>query len=199
MVKGMLAELEQVRGPSGPEVMEKIPKSAKQVEALEGAIVDFLGRLRQGTLTHDESKTHISLMAATTHLREISDIVSDELLDVARAAAERPSPRLEPAAVSEFYGRVQRAVEMAVTAVRHSDIQAAQKALAMSGEIRQFAEGLLATVAEGFSAGDPEGPARLRLQTTFVNGVRQIFTLAKRLARSGYAPEHEVSDAKTPA
>jgi phosphate:Na+ symporter len=199
IVKGMLAEMQQARGPAPPQVMEKILQSAKEVEALEGAILNFLGRLRQGTLTHDESETHVALMIATVHLWEISDIVGDDLLGVARAVVERPGARLEPAVVSELYGRVQQAVDLAVTAVRHSDVEASQKVIAMSGEIRQLAEGLLSRLAEGFNAGDPEGSATLRLQTTFVNGVRQIFTLTKRLARAACAPKHQDSDATTHA
>jgi phosphate:Na+ symporter len=197
MITVMLAELRLATGPSGLVVLEKIPKSASQIEALESAIVDFLGRIRQGTLTQVESKTDVALMTASIHLWEISDAISGDLLGVARAAFENPSIRLEPALVSEFYGRVQLAVELAVSAVRRADAEAAAKVLAMSGEVRQLGEALLSKLAKGFNSADPEASATLRLQTTFVDALRQTFTLTKRIARNACAPENPISKTDT--
>jgi phosphate:Na+ symporter len=190
----MLVKLPQVRGPAATQVLAEIPKSAEQVEALGSAILDFLGRIRQGTLTKPESETHVALMSATVHFREICDIIGDELLGVARAAVGRPSVKLEPAVVSELYNRVKQAVECSVVAVRRQDAEASRKVVEMSGDIRQLAEVLFSRFAEGFDAGDRESPATLRLQTTFVNGLRQIFTLTKRIARNACAPENQVLD-----
>jgi phosphate:Na+ symporter len=196
-VKDMLMELQEARGASASEALERIPASARHVEALEGAILDFLGRVPQGTLTEVESKTHVALMAATIHVREISDVINDDLLGVARAAVQRPSVRLEPAIVSEFYGRVQQAVAFAVKAVRRRDVEAAEKVIMMSGEVRQLGESFLTRLAEGFSAADPESSSTLRLQTTFVNALRQIFTLTKRVARNACAPRNEIVTGET--
>jgi phosphate:Na+ symporter len=121
MLTAMLAELQPAAGASTPLSLEQVPRSARQIEALEAAIVDFLGRIRQGTLTQVESGTHVALMTTTIHLREISDIINDDLLGVARAAVERPSIRIEPAMLSGFYSRVQQAVHLAVSAVRSGD------------------------------------------------------------------------------
>jgi phosphate:Na+ symporter len=188
MVTDMLAEVRQATGPSAPVVLEKIPRSASQIEALDASIVDFLGRIRQGALTQAESNTHVALMTATIHLWEISDIISGDLLGAARAAVEYPCVRLEPARVSEFYGRVELAVQLAISALRRTDVEASAKVLAMSVEVRQTGETLLAKLAEGFNAADPEASVTLRLQTTFVDALRQTFTLAKRIARNACAP-----------
>jgi phosphate:Na+ symporter len=189
MVTGMLADLRRATGESGASVLEKIPGGAGQIEALEAAIVDFLGNLRQGPLTEIESGTHIALMTAAIHFREISDIINEDLVGVARAAVERPAIRVEPALFSEFYGRVMQAVQLAVSAVRRADEEASAKVLAMSGEVRQLDEALLSKLAGAFNAADPEASATLRLQTTFVDALRQTFTLAKRIARNACAPD----------
>jgi hypothetical protein len=131
-------------------------------------------------------------MAATIHVREISDVINGDLLEVGGAAIERPSVRLEPAVVSEFYSRVQQAIALALTAVRHSDVEASEKVIRMSSEVRQLGESLLTRLAEGFSASAPESSANLRLQTTFVNALRQIFTLTKRIARNACVAKNEI-------
>jgi phosphate:Na+ symporter len=197
MVTAMLAELRQATGPSAKVAVDKIAKSASEIETLEAAIVDFLGRLRQGTLTQVESKTHVALMTATIHLWEIADIISDDLLGPARAAVENPSIILEPALVSEFYGRVHLAVQLAVSAVRGPDVEASAKVLAMSGEVRQLGEALLSKLAGGFNAANPEASATLRVQTAFVDALRQTFTLAKRVTRNACAPENRVLEKTT--
>jgi hypothetical protein len=67
----------------------------------------------------------------------------------------------------------------------------------MSGRIRQLGEALLSKLAEAFNAADSEASATLRLQTTFVNALRQIFTLTKRIARNASAPENQISKETT--
>jgi hypothetical protein len=56
----------------------------------------------------------------------------------------------------------------------------------------------MARLATGLEAGDPQSVATLRLQTTFVEGLRQIFSLAKRIARNARPPQtvtHETDSA----
>jgi phosphate:Na+ symporter len=198
IVNGMMIRLAEVSGASAPRALADIPVLAKQVAELQVAIVDFLSHIRQGTLTKLESETHVALMSATVYFQEISNILEEDLLPVAQAVFERPSLRPESAPVSEFYRRVQQSVELAVGAVQRQDAQAAENVLAISGEVRQLAETLLSRLAESIDVGNPEGPRTLRLQITFVNAFRQIFTLSRRIARCALSPQTEDSGPETP-
>jgi phosphate:Na+ symporter len=189
IVRTMLIDLPEATASVSDEVLAEIRRHAKYVEELGSAVVDFLGRIRQGTLTQDESETHVALMTATAHLRSLADIIGDDLVAVARTAGGKPSLRLDRAVVSELYQKVQQAVELAVRAVRQQDAPAAEAVLAMSPDVRQCAEELMSRLATGFDANNPEGPAALRLQTHFVDSLRQIFTLAKRIVRAELGPE----------
>ena len=60
---------------------------------------------------------------------------------------------------------------------------AAKKVEAMSGHVRQLADNLMSRVVEGWNSDAPGNLANLRLQTAFIGGIRQIFTLTKRIAR----------------
>ena len=158
IVLAMLVEVPQASAAASPRALGDIAKGAKQVETLESAILDFLGCLRQGTLTQVESGPHVALMTATVHLREVADIIGGDLVTVAQAAANRSSKRLEAAMVSELYQRVQQAVEFAVRAVHHQDAEAAEAVQAMSGPVRQLAEGLMSRLTANFDARNPESP-----------------------------------------
>jgi phosphate:Na+ symporter len=187
IVRGMLVDLPECKSSLAHSVLEEIVKCARQVQTLESAILEFLGSVRQSSLTQSESETHVALMTVTIHLREICDIIADDLVPVARAAGQSSAIKFEPVVISNFYQKVQEAVQLAVQAVQHQDAQTAEAVHRMSGDVRQLADGLLARLAGNIETGNPEVAATLRVQTTFVDAVRQIFTLAKRIARNTVA------------
>lgn len=190
IVRAMLVEFPARANVVVPETMAGISTCRDEVRVLEGAILEFLGRIRQGNLTRQESDVHIALMTITVHFRSLADVIADDLADIARNAASELDhpPTLERAVLSDLYQAVQRSVGLAVQAVRRRDVAAAAAVLAMSDEIRQLADSLMSRLAAGLDDGGPQNLATLRLQTTFVEGLRHVFTLAKRIARSGDLP-----------
>jgi phosphate:Na+ symporter len=188
-VRTMLIELPEAKAAVSAKELAEIQQHGKDVEELGSAIVDFLGHLRQGSLTKDESKTHVALMTATVHLRSLAEIIGEDLATVARGAAVGPSLQLDRGVVSELYRKVQQGLELAVRAVQQQDAPAAEMVLAMSPDVRSCADELMSRLATRFDASNPEGPATLRLQTNFVDSLRQIFTLTKRIARTELGPE----------
>jgi phosphate:Na+ symporter len=189
IVRAMLSKLPEAAASESAKVLADVQQHAKQVEELGSAIVDFLGRIRQGTLAQSESETQVALMTATAHLRTLAEIIGEDLVAIAQTAAAIPSLRFDRRVVSGLYGKVQDAVELAVRAVRQQDTSAAEAVLAMSPDVRQCAEDLMSLLATSFDANNPQGPTTLRLQTSFVDSMRQIFTLAKRIARAELGPE----------
>jgi phosphate:Na+ symporter len=189
IVRAMLSKLPEAAASESAKVLADVQQHAKQVEELGSAIVDFLGRIRQGTLAQSESETQVALMTATAHLRTLAEIIGEDLVAIAQTAAAKPSLRFDRRVVSGLYGKVQDAVELAVRAVRQQDTSAAEAVLAMSPDVRQCAEDLMSLLATSFDANNPQGPTTLRLQTSFVDSMRQIFTLAKRIARAELGPE----------
>jgi hypothetical protein len=68
--------------------------------------------------------------------------------------------------------------------VREQDSAAANKVILMSESVRKMAEELIAQLAGGLQAGDTETLTTLRLQTSFVDSLRHIFTLTRRVSRT---------------
>jgi Na+/phosphate symporter len=157
-----------------------------QVQTLEAAILGFLARIREGALTRADSDAHVRLTTAALHLREMADIVADDLVGVARDLEKRSEHvrTLEGAVVSAFYRTVQHAVELACQAVRAQDAAAASRVIEISQSVQKTAEDLITQLAGGLRSGSPETLAALRLQTSFMNGLRQIVTLTVRVART---------------
>src|SRR5262245_32576746 len=185
-VRAMLIDFPAAPGAVAERALVEVVAHRNQVQTLEAAILGYLARIRQGSLTRTDSDTLVMLTTAALHLREMADIVADDLVGIARDLGKRSEHvrTLEVAVVSAFYQAVQHAIELARQAVRMQEASAAGEVIELSESSKKMAEDLITQLAGGLRAGDPETLTALRLQTSFVNGLRQIVTLAGRVARS---------------
>ncbi len=115
-------------------------------------------------------------------------IIEPEFLD--EAALKAPSialqqVRLELARkmLTELYGSVVEAVGYAVQAIRDNDQHAAESVLMMKNTLREQADRLLERKASRLSVDDPDHLERVRLEMSFVDQMRRIYTLSKRIAK----------------
>ena len=79
---------------------------------------------------------------------------------------------------------VRRAVELTVRAVGESDQRVAQEVLLMKEEIRDLADRLFARHAGRLRADDPKYLERVRMLMTFIEQLRHMYTLTKRIAKT---------------
>jgi phosphate:Na+ symporter len=190
IVRTMLVDFPPERGAVTADTIANILQLRKKVEILESAVIEFLARIRQGNLPHPESETHIALMSAAIYFRNIADIIADDLVSVARAAMEGQlqAGTLKRTVLSECYQSVQRVLDLAVEAVRRPNAAALNEIETLSRQVRKLAEELMSQVAAGLQATDPKSLNTVRQQTKFVDGLRQISSLAKRIVRAEVSP-----------
>ena len=74
-------------------------------------------------------------------------------------------------------------MELAVQAIRDNDQNAAESVLLMKDTFRDQTERLLSRKAMRLTADDPDYLELVRLQMGFVDQMRRIYTLAKRIAK----------------
>jgi hypothetical protein len=68
--------------------------------------------------------------------------------------------------------------------VGQNDQRAAQDVVLMKDQIRALADGLFARHANRLRADDPDYLERVRLLMTFIEQLRHMYTLIKRIART---------------
>jgi phosphate:Na+ symporter len=176
--------------------LEDIARRDDEVDLLEAEIFDYLGRLRSGTLTEQESHEFQGLMMATDNMESIADIIETDIVSLARKAADIQS---EPGdetrrMLRELHVSVIKAVELAVQAIRDNDQRAAESVLLMKDILREQSERLLERKATRLTADDPDYLNLVRLEMSFVDQMRRIYTLAKRIAKVVLPPviaQHE--------
>ena len=172
------------------ERLERIARRDDEIDVLENEILRYLGRIRTGLLTEAESKELEQLMTATNNIENLADVIETDIVLLARKAAALSSTSGEEtrALLRELYLTVVAALEQGVKAVRDNDQQAAEAVLMQKDAIREHSERLIEHKAARLAAEDPEVLARIRLEMGFVDQMRRIYTLTKRIAKVALPP-----------
>ncbi len=98
------------------------------------------------------------------------------------------------AMVRGLFETVRRRIELVVKAVGQSDQRAAQDVLLLRDKVRDFADRLLERHAQRLQIGDPKYVQRVRLLATFIEQLRNMYTLARRVTKTHFPPtlaQHE--------
>ncbi|MGD8588385.1 MAG: Na/Pi cotransporter family protein [Chromatiales bacterium] len=177
--------------------LDEVARRDDEVDILGARIISYLGQLRQAPLTEAESQEHQSLMTAIVNIESIADVIETDMIGLARTyiegGFERGSEETREM-VEGLWARVRESVELAVVAVGQSDQRVAQDVLLLKDDIRELAERLFERHARRLRADDPKYLERVRLLMTFIEQLRHIYTLAKRIAKT-HLPEEVVREA----
>ncbi len=168
-----------------PKVLEEIARRDDAIDILEFEIIKYLGEIREGLLTEQESVEFQGLMTATNDLESVADIVETELVTLGHKALQLPimSGDETVTLMREFYATVLLSLELAVLAIRDNDQAAAESALLLKDSIREQSEHLLERKASRLTAADPNYLKLVQLEMSFVDQLRYIYTLTKRIAK----------------
>lgn len=167
--------------------LDEVARRDDEVDILEAAIMAYLGRIRQRMLTEDEGATQQALVAAMLNIESVADVIETDMIGVARAYLEgdyEASSQETRDMVKGLYETVRRGIELVVKAVGQSDQRAAQEVLLLKDDIRDFADRLFEHHAKRLHIDDPGYLQRVRLLMTFIEQLRHMYTLTKRIAKT---------------
>lgn len=170
--------------------MEDIASRDDEVDILDAEILKYLGKIRTGELTEQESHEFQGLMTATDNVESLADVIETDIVALARKAADMKSAPGDETRemLAAVYTTVTRSVELAVQAVRDNDQRAARSVLMLKETIRDQSEQLLARKATRLGTEDPDYLNQVRLEMAFIDQMRRIYTLAKRIAKVALPP-----------
>ncbi len=170
--------------------LDNIARRDDEVDILEEEILKYLGKVQKGTLTDEESLEYRGLMTAADNLESLADVIETDVISLARKAAEITVEGSEEtnAMLTELHATTLESVERAVRAVRDNDQREAEAVQMMKDRVRDQAERLLERKAARLTSDDPQYLALIRLEMGFVDQMRRIYTLAKRIAKDQLPP-----------
>ena len=183
----MMEALRDALEKKNKEQLDEVARRDDEVDILEAAIMAYLGQIRQRMLTEDEGATQQALVAAMMNIESVADVIETDMVGVVKAYLEgeyEASTQETQDMVKGLFETVRRGVELVVKAVGQSDQRAAQDVLLLKDDIRDFADRLFERHAERLHSDDPKYLQRVRLMMTFIEQLRHMYTLTKRIAKT---------------
>ena len=167
------------------ELLADIERRDDQVDILEVEILNYLGKIRQESLTEEESLEFQGLMMVTDNIENLADVIETDLVSLGHKMKDLTSMPGEGTKrmLVDFHTTVVESVELAVRAVRDNDQLAAESVLMLKDSIREHSEKIMARKAERLALEDPGYLDLVRMEMSFVDQMRRIYTLAKRIAK----------------
>jgi len=143
-------------------------------------------------LTEDESRDHQAMMTAMTDLESLAGVMKTDIVPLSRIYFEgeyEAGSEETREMVEGLWDAVRRSVELAVQAVGQNDQRAAQDVRLLKDDIRDLADRFFDRHAQRLRADDPKYLQRVRLLMTFIEQLRHMYTLAKRISRTQLTAE----------
>jgi phosphate:Na+ symporter len=179
-----------------PDVADQVRKDEDKIDILYEEIVEYLRAIHINTMTPQQSREFVELVAATDNLESIGDIIATDLLQLveeARAKGVRSTDTLREMYVNLF-GAIVKAVEAAIQAVEKADQQSAQDVLAVKDDIHRLVDQALHHQVGELTAAEPTSLATFRLEMEVVDKLKRIYALTKRVARGALPDAVEVRE-----
>lgn len=167
------------------ETLREIEKIEDEVDTLHAQILTYLGKLRHNPLSKPQSSQQIKLVSITDQLESIADLVVNGLLPLSYKTLETDFHASEEMhkTLDLTQDRVRKALLDSVNAIRRNDDQLAEGVMRAKREINALLEQVLEHQAERLSQCTETRLASFRIQMEWVEVLKRIYTLSKRIAR----------------
>ena len=183
----MMEALRDAHQTKNKQQLDEVARRDDEVDILEAAVMTYLGKIRQHMLTEDEGATQQALVAAMMNIESVADVIETDMVGVIKAYLEgdfEVSTQETQDMVQGLFEAVRRSIELVVKAVGENDQRAAQEVLLLKDDIRDFADRLFERHAMRLHSEDPKYLQRVRLMMTFIEQLRHMYTLTKRIAKT---------------
>ena len=156
-----------------------------KVDILQGAILNYMGRLRREPLTEKQSLEFQALMSATINLENLADVIESELVAIGEAFIAKDIKPSEATGILlyDLKEKLVSAINDLITAVREGDERAAENVITLRHEVRRLADEFIARQSERIAGREGPQADLIRLEMELLDKMRRIYTLAKRVAK----------------
>jgi phosphate:Na+ symporter len=165
--------------------VETIVMLDDKVDILEAAIFQFLSKIRQQSLTAEESKVHQDLMTATVNLETLADVIEKDLsrLAINYIVKERQESEATRRVMAKLYREIHRSVELAVKAIAENDQNAASYVIRNKETIVALTQQFLTRKSERLGRDQTEKLNTARLEMSLIDKLHRTYNLARRIAK----------------
>lgn len=161
-----------------------LQKDEETVDFLEREVVQYLGRIRQRSLSTTESEEHRQLMTSAISLETLADVISDDLVRLTTKACQMEYRSSEETIelLRDLYLRVLYGVRQLVLVIRDKDMDAIDHLLDEQHHIYELQHALIVRKSERLGSVANNALNVARIEVSLGDKLGRIFSLAKRIA-----------------
>lgn len=174
--------------------LDHIQDLDKEVDILHRAIVHYLGKVSQETLTAAETESLHDYLGAATLYENIGDTVKTDLVHTGRERLLR-NVRVSPGTEDMFASLTEKvvwALETATDAVDRRDPSLARQVIDAKEEVSRIADRISERLVQRLIAEDPHRTSTFHIESQLIEHFKRVYYSAKRVAK--LVAEFEIVD-----
>ncbi|MBE9525783.1 MAG: Na/Pi cotransporter family protein [Proteobacteria bacterium] len=166
--------------------VKEIARRYDEINILEAEILKYMALLRKTTLSDEDSLEFQSIMMAVDNFESMAELIESNLATLAERVStlDTRSSEKTRTMMIDVYNSVLTSVEHTVQAVKEKDELAAESVLMLKDPIRQQSELITARKAERLENDDSAYLTLVRIEMSFVENMRHIYSLSRRIAKA---------------
>ena len=157
-----------------------------EVDILHGHIITYLGDISRNSLTEEQTRKLVGLMAAVNDLENIGDIIETDLVHLGKERLEQDITISETTrdVLIKLHGVISDATSTAITAARENDQHAAQEVIGMKSDINLMMDSAATHQAMRLVVDEPDRLGAYTLEVDIIEKLKRIYYFAKRIAKA---------------
>ena len=180
----MLADLTEAARTKDLNKVEAIKKLDDKVDILEDAIFNYLSKIRQQSLTEDQSKIHQDLMTATVNLETLADIIETELSILIKKFInkDRTVSDATRKIFVDLHKEVLHTLNLAIQSICENDQQAATEVIIRKDRLNQLADKLLTKRSQRMGQENSIELETAKIEISLADKLIRTYIQARRIA-----------------
>ncbi len=180
----MLADLPDAANTKDLNKVEAVKRLDDKVDILEDAIFNYLSKIRQQSLTEDQSKIHQGLMTATVSLETLADIIETELSILIKKFINKDREVSESTReiFKDLHKEVLNTLNLAIKSICENDQQAATEVLIRKDRLNQLADKLLTVRSQQMGHETSIELETAKIEISLADKLIRTYTQARRIA-----------------
>lgn len=186
IIASMLRDIQPAVMNQDRQQIKEIISMDVKVNILESLIFQFLSKIRKEKLTEKESHDHQALMSTVVNLKNISDVIKDDMAEIALSFIENNHPAQTSEVTRElfrnFYHDVCESVEAAIKAITENDQQAAERVIMKKEDMKRYVDQILRRKSSRLGKDEKDYLKMARQEITLMQDMHHLYFFANRVA-----------------
>ncbi len=166
------------------DLLKSIVLMSDKVNMLESLIFQFLSKIRKEDLTEKESHDHQTLMTAAINLRNLSDVIKGDMVEVISffIANNHRASDITQELFQEFYQDVCWTVDNAVKAIGKNDQQAAEFVVNKKTDMKRYVNKILSRKSSHLGSQVKSYIKMAHMEISLMQNMYQLYFFSNRVA-----------------